>query len=130
MFLCSLESSSRNKNVVEKIFENFLNFFAFFDQNVILAPTQKSQIRRQNFFPKSGLNCTLVPLDYGNISFWMSQEGKKLRKIGKIKFFIFFGFFSSHYFPFLALPLGPKVTNPSKESCLSQRVIILCYLDP
>ena len=77
MFLCSLESSSRNKNVVEKIFENFLNFFAFFDQNVILAPTQKSQIRRQNFFPKSGLNCTLVPLDYGNISFWMSQEGKQ-----------------------------------------------------
>ena len=82
MFLCSLESSSRNKNVGEKIFEPFLNFFAFFDQNVILAPTQKSQIRHQNFFPKSGLNCTLVPLDYGNISFWMSQEGKKLRKIG------------------------------------------------
>ena len=52
-------------------FSNFFNFFAFFDQNVILAPTQKSQRRGQNFFPKSGLKSSLVPLDYQYMSFLM-----------------------------------------------------------
>ena len=48
-----------------------LPFFTFFDQKGILARTQKSQIRSQNFFPKSGLTCSLVPLEYGNMSFVM-----------------------------------------------------------
>ena len=113
-----------------KNFWQFFSFFAFFDQKCDFGPRPKISNTSSKIFPekwpKSSLGTSRL---WKHIVFDVTRR-QKIEIFWKNQIFNFFEIFCLTFFPFWLFLWGPIVTNPSKQSCLGLRFIIICFLDP